>query len=563
MYITNEIPTYNHVAPGVVTFTYSTADGKGLTVENFTDITVAGLYLVKGYTPAGIVADGKIEAVTGSVVKGPGTAGLLTAADEETDKEKIWHYTSDSKLVVFVDGVLTNGYTFETLPVSSEGLGTVRAYIAPVTVTQGETVVLTDWIDTAYVNIDYTQAVDYAQVNTIGVYDVKTTSGAPTGLYAIESQLVFADGTTKNVTVDAIVGTDGVAHTAKDIATNSLYGYNSATRASLPDLELDAFTYAVNATTGNYTLTMIPAEASEENATIYASQFFAKIGGQFPYVANNATTFVVRTGTPATGYTWTVYTGFEKLPSLKADKATVTVVDKNHDGVQDLVFIESNYDFVAANEYVYITSSYPTVNYVNGLVVSYTYPTTDGTITVSAQSLINYEWVTYDPNFGYVKHSATVTALNFVGGDITCTKDHTTYTGCTDGHRATAFNGVGLYKVTQKDAAGAVTLLEKVDVRTVVAPGYEGLIKVEKIANEDAVAPIQENWHYNSNSKLVVFVDGVPTDGFTFETLYANSYEKDEYSVQAEIIPQTVVQGSTVVATDWIGTMYVTITLNH
>ena len=410
--------------------------------------------------------------------------------------------------------------------------------------------------------VDYTQAVDYAQVNTIGVYDVKTTSGAPTGLYAIESQLVFADGTTKNVTVDAIVGTDGVAHTAKDIATNSLYGYNSATSASLPDLELDAFTYAVNATTGNYTLTMIPAEA-QKNATIYASQFFAKIGGQFPYVANNATTFVVRTGTAATGYTWTVYTGFEKLPSLVADKATVTVVNKNGDNVQDLVFIESNYDFVAANEYVYITSSYPTVNYVNGLVVSYTYPTTDGTITVSAQGLINYEWVTHDPDFGDVKHSATVSALNFVGGDITCTKAHTSYTGCTDGHRATTFNGVGLYKVTQKDAAGAVTLLEKVDVRTVVEPGYEGLIKVKKIANEDAVAPIQENWHYNSNSKLVVFVDGVPTDGFTFETLYANSYEKDEYSVQAEIIPQTVVQGSTVVATDWIGTMYVTITLNH
>ena len=349
--------------------------------------------------------------------------------------------------------------------------------------------------------IDYTQAVSYAQANYVAVYDSKTSSGTSVTKY-IEAQLVFEDGTTKVVTVDKIDGMTA-AQVVADAANN---GYVDAT-GLVADYTFDGFNYTVNETTGVYTLTKI--KDADANATIRATQWFAQIAGAFPYVANNNTTFVVRTGNAVTGYKWTVYTGFEKLPTLLAD-ATVTAIDKNRDNVQDLVYIVSDAANTAAHDYVYITSLNYTINYIAPGVVTVTYPTADGKgLTVE------------DPT------------------DITAT---------------------GLYLVTEYTPAGAAAdgKVTAVESNIVKGPGAAGLFTV--ITDENTGA--EKVWHYTADSKLVVFVDGVPTDGYTFETLLASSAEAYEYTVKAYIAPQTVVQGNTVVATDWINTAYVTITTN-
>lgn len=350
--------------------------------------------------------------------------------------------------------------------------------------------------------IDYTQAVEYAQANYVAVYDSKTSSGTSVAKY-IEAQLVFADGTTKVVNVDKLV----VGETTYTAANFEGMGYDTAT-GLVSGLALDVFTYTVNEVTGNYSLTW-QADATG-SATIFATQFFAKVGDKFPYLASNATTFVVRTGDSPLNYKWTVYTGFETLPTLTAD-ATVTVVYKNSDDVVDLVYIVSNAANTKANDYVYITSTNYTFNYITPGVVTVTYPTSDGKgLTVE------------DPT------------------DITAP---------------------GLYLVTEYTPTGAAAdeKVTAVDSNYVVGAGRDGLFTVTN--GSDA-----KTWHYTANSKLVVYVDGVKNDGYTFETLLHTSTAEYEYTVEAYVAPVLEINaaaGTVAPSQTTIDTLYVIITTNY
>jgi hypothetical protein len=448
-----------------------------------------------------------IEADTGTVEAGVtmGSIVVCTDATNLSEKETVAKTFVEAKLANSFSGVITsydaankavviNGTTYNIAACAYTN-GTAAEFKAGLTaqfyVDQYGYIVYTD----------YTQAVEYAQANYIALYDSKTSSGTAVAKY-IEAQLVFADGTTKVVTVDKIIGESKTVYTAdgaNGTTAISTLGYTAGT-GLISTFDLDVLTYTVNETTGAYTLTYVAD--SKDGAEIFKTQYFAKINNEFPYLANNATTFVVRTGSNAANFKWNVYTGFESLPTLLSG-ATVTAVDKNNDGIQDLVYIVSDAANTVAHDYVYITSKNYTTTYVAPGVVTVTFPTSDGK--------------------GLVVEDPT---------DIT---------------------EAGLYLVTEYTPAGAAAdgKVALQACKAVAGPGANGLITIGS-----------KTWHYTADSKLVVYVDGVLTEGYTFETLLANSTKLYEYSVKAYVAPQTVVQGTNVVATDWINTAYVVITTN-
>ena len=354
--------------------------------------------------------------------------------------------------------------------------------------------------------VQYQEATNYAQTNYVKVYDTMTSYG--TGVtQAIQAQLVYADATTEIVTVDkVIIGAD--TYTASGNAALgylSLQQYVDTTTGLWANGELCVWKYVKNEATNAYTLTLV--DLPEANKTVKAVQVF-----DGTYLTNNATTFVVRTGNAATGYTWKTYTGFQNLPTLVAGQSIVAVVDKNGDNVYDLVYIAGNPDGYNVQEFVYVTANNPVYTYNGDGTYTLTYPTEDGKGLVVA----------------YNANGTPVADVNITGA--------------------------GLYMVTRYSAASAALKVVPVPKEAVNSNGNQGLIKVG--ANV---------WNYNG-AKLVVYVDNVKSDAYTFETLLRTSGNNYEYTVEAYVAPTLeidVAAGTVTPSTTTIDTLYVVITTNY
>ena len=108
--------------------------------------------------------------------------------------------------------------------------------------------------------------------------------------------------------------------------------------------------------------------------------------------------------------------------------------------------------------------------------------------------------------------------------------------------------------VTRYSAASAALKVVPVPKEAVNSNGNQGLIKVG--ANV---------WNYNG-AKLVVYVDNVKSDAYTFETLLRTSGNNYEYTVEAYVAPTLeidVAAGTVTPSTTTIDTLYVVITTNY
>lgn len=245
---------------------------------------------------------------------------------------------------------------------------------------------------------------DVADVTATPDFAVLTKLGTTTDNWGIGhpvAQLVFADGTAKQVNLD---GTDYSAN-LNTVVRYTVTG-NVYTLAAIDSTPIKGVTYTA-AAEGTF------KTVDSDTAVVDGGVNLAVIKGvsQFTfgdtYYANTQTIFVVRTGagTPASPYAYTSYNGVTNVPSMSATgKAAGYVVSAS--GVAKLVYIVgSNVTATTTSDVVFVSGLYTTsTKQVNSVNVTY--------YTGSAVVNGKVETVDFAENYGIGVYTGKVTDTN-------------------------------------------------------------------------------------------------------------------------------------------------------
>ena len=501
------IPEY--VAKVIMVVPHTATALKGAYTEYALDTDFDGhvdetIVIYSSHVKAGIEED--TGTVTGTVTAG----SIVTFTSPDRDRGATW---IDAQVVTnTVSGVVT---TFDaaarTLTINGTAYHIAECLYSAITANfilygQTGTFYLDQYGNIAYA--DFTQAVNYAQINFLQIYDSLTYVNGTYSENALRAQLVFEDGTTKVVNVAAVnINTNGLAVPADVLTADKIKAgagtTYTVTNSLVKNFEHNVVTYTVDETTGAYTLFTFNGateDVIEAGKAIQPYQYFVK-GDEATYLANAQTKFIVRTGADARSYKWTVYTGYATLPALSSDHTCVAAIDKNNDNYADLVYIVSEATAFAVNDYVYVTGAPARFDLLgNGLYVA-TYPTADGKGVIAV-----------------------------AGGQ-----------GQLD-----TFEDQGLYHITKRTADGVVitaTLIE--DSEFACSYGYT----VDNgLQTKNAV------WSVLPTSKLVFIKDNKVVDGATWTDIPVCVGTPGEYAVEVYVVADTVNEYA-------IGTAYVVATL--
>ena len=256
-------------------------------------------------------------------------------------------------------------------------------------------VAATDFANTDKDNNYYLDQYGYAvYTNAIGVDaqycvvdKIALNSGIATKASAV---LVFADGSTKEVTVDKLVNEAG-----SNVAISGL-GATASRNTAYAGI---VYTYVVN-DNGNYELTAVTTGSGDSIAkeTVSGTTKVTEKGKPVvdlatDIVADNKTVFVVKTNDGSKDI-FTAYTGFQSVPTIQADGTHNIYVDYAKDGSVKFVYIDASAgatmtDAATAGTMVYITNATATVNGVTGKE-TYTYDAIiDGKVTTITTTTTN------------------------------------------------------------------------------------------------------------------------------------------------------------------------------
>ena len=366
-----------------------------------------------------------------------GAPETITLYNGETN----YTYTAGQYLLVnAVDNALGNialkvgtyGWTAATLDILQAATSMVGAQSKLWWNAEKHTIGGTDYNDAVQFNLDQAaqdQVTNHTWFfdqygNLIGATDIASvyTYGVVTNLYwnynagtgAAYATITYVDGTTANAPVYSVDVWDNNAYVqnctpvltisndnamavsrnasgVNELAVSLWANYNANAAGTFVNNELfrvstlangyvilDAVNELGNATikTGVSAVTGTAGKGSTAN-TIYT---------------NSNTQYLVRTGTPAAGYTYTPVTGFNNIYTYDTHKADVDYVDVNGDSYVDYAFVTGIPDSATSSQLIYVTNSnynatlasnniwYYTVNGVNLEGQPVTVQTTDFTV---------------------------------------------------------------------------------------------------------------------------------------------------------------------------------------